>query len=205
MTSPTGGEQGPYRGTPDYPTTQFQAIRPDQPPPGRERDPYPRDPYPREQYQPDPYQREPYQQDPYQRERDERERAHQQELRRPEPREDYVRAERRDAEGRRPLPWGWLVPIAVLLVAAAAAGGYYFGHTKGKKDAHTNAPRHYLSHTSVESYISQHYSAANVQCYGGQDMPLTANSAFTCTAAGASFVVIVKNPDTGSYQVLKAS
>ena len=57
----------------------------------------------------------------------------------------------------------------------------------------------------MESYISQHYSVANVQCYGGLDMPLTANSAFTCTAAGSSFVVIVKNPDTGSYQVLKAS
>ena len=190
MTYPTGGEQGPYRGTPDYPTTQFQAVRPDQPPPG-----YERDPYQREQYQREQYQREQYDRDPYRREEYERRSAE----------ERRYADERRYPDERRSLPWGWLVPIAVVLVAAAAAGGYYFGHTQGKKDGRSTAPKHFLSHTSVESYISQHYSVANVQCYGGQDMPLTANSAFTCTAAGASFVVIIKNPDTGSYQVLKAS
>jgi hypothetical protein len=105
---------------------------------------------------------------------------------------------------RRGLPWGWLVLVAVLLVAAAGAGGYYVGHEKGKKAA-TSGPKHLLSHTAVEAYIGKQFGAANVQCYGGQDMPLAANSAFSCTAAGTSFVVLVKDPNTGSYQVLKAS
>lgn len=196
MTSPTGGEQGPYRGAPDYPTTQFQAVRPDQPPPGYQGDPYRRDQYPRDPRDP---------RDQYQGEQYPRERGYELDPRGYPARETYERGERGARDDRRRLPWGWLVPIAVLLVAAAAGGGYYYGHTQGKKDGSNAGPRHYLSHASVESYISQHYNAANVQCYGGKDMPLTANSAFTCTAAGSSFVVIVKDPNTGSYQVLKAS
>ncbi|HEY2167329.1 MAG TPA: hypothetical protein VGH01_09205 [Jatrophihabitantaceae bacterium] len=174
MTYPTGGDRGPFRDTPDYPTQQFRPV-PAEPPPGPA-------PYEQDRYR----QQDSRQQAPYG--------------------DEYTRDRRAGAPaGKRRLPWGWLILAAIVLIAAAGAGGYVAGHTQGKKDGRSSGPKHFLSHTAVEAYIAQQFGAANVQCYGGQDMPLTPNTAFTCTAAGASYVVVVKNVDTGSYQVVKTS
>jgi hypothetical protein len=58
-----------------------------------------------------------------------------------------------------------------------------------------------LSHSAVEKYIAQQYSATNVSCNGGKNFTLKTGKTFGCSAAGGkSFNVTIKSTG-GDYEV----
>ncbi len=60
-----------------------------------------------------------------------------------------------------------------------------------------------LSHTAVEKYIGQNFSASGVTCNSGKDFKVKDGDTFSCTASqGATFTVKLTNGD-GGYQVSK--
>jgi hypothetical protein len=89
---------------------------------------------------------------------------------------------------------GLFVSLAALVVVAAVAVVLLLVLTKGDKK---------LSHTAVETYITNQLGASDVQCNGGKDYTMKHNGdSFTCSAAGGkSFKVTIANKKDGSYLV----
>src|SRR3954465_13641775 len=89
---------------------------------------------------------------------------------------------------------GLIISLIALVVVAAAAVVVVLLVMKGDKK---------LSHTAVETYITNQLGASNVVCNGGNDFSMTSNGdSFTCTAAGGkTYQVTIVNKDPGSYLV----